>query len=117
MSACAIAQFEKLDGCRSACRARGPASRHVFHSSWSARRMAARFRAALAARGVGTVVHYPRPVHRQPAYIGLAVDGRPGRSEAFSDQVVSPPLYPELRDDEAAVVAAAVHDALSESGV
>ena len=91
-----------------------PASRHVFHLFVVRPPDRDRFRAALAERGVDTLVHYPRPVHRHPAYVGLAADGRLGRSEAFSDQVVSLPLYPELRDDEAAAVAAAVRDALSE---
>jgi dTDP-4-amino-4,6-dideoxygalactose transaminase len=51
----------------------------------------------LAARGIATAVHYPRPIHLQPAMAAAA--GRPGNlpvSERLSDEVISLPLYPEL---------------------
>jgi dTDP-4-amino-4,6-dideoxygalactose transaminase len=65
------------------------------------------FRARLAERGIETAVHYPRAVHEHPGYAHLA---RPGlaESERLAAQVVSLPLYPELRDDEAEAVADAL---------
>jgi dTDP-4-amino-4,6-dideoxygalactose transaminase len=67
------------------------------------------FRRGLAERGIETAVHYPRPVHGHPAYRELGHDGL-GESERLAREVVSLPLYPELRDDEAEVVAAALHE-------
>jgi len=65
--------------------------------------------AHLAAQGVSSAVHYPRPIHLQPA---LAVaGGRPGDlpvSERLSNEVISIPLYPELPFDEVARIADAI---------
>lgn len=51
----------------------------------------------LRARGVATAVHYPRPIHLQPAM--TAAGGAAGDlpvSEALCKEVLSLPLYPEL---------------------
>jgi dTDP-4-amino-4,6-dideoxygalactose transaminase len=51
----------------------------------------------LKAEGVSTAVHYPRPIHLQPAM--ASAGGRPGDlpvSEALSREVLCLPLYPEL---------------------
>jgi dTDP-4-amino-4,6-dideoxygalactose transaminase len=65
-----------------------------------------RFRAALADRGVGTLVHYDHAVHEIEAFAGLArgpvpLDG----AETLAREVVSLPLYPELSDAEVEYVA------------
>jgi dTDP-4-amino-4,6-dideoxygalactose transaminase len=65
------------------------------------------FRARLRERGVETLVHYPVPVHRQPAYEHLPHVDVPV-SERLCAQVVSLPLYPELTDAEAEQVVEAV---------
>jgi dTDP-4-amino-4,6-dideoxygalactose transaminase len=65
------------------------------------------FRARVRERGVETLVHYPEPIHRQPAYAHLPRVDVPV-SERLCEQVVSLPLYPELRDDEAELVVEAV---------
>ena len=64
-------------------------------------------RQRLAERGVETLVHYPRAVHQHPGYAHLA---RPGLdvSERLAAEVLSLPLYPELRDDEVDAVAGAL---------
>jgi dTDP-3-amino-3,4,6-trideoxy-alpha-D-glucose transaminase len=69
-----------------------------------------RLRAELAARGVETAVHYPRPVHGHPAYERLAREGALRESEQACGEVVSLPLYPELTDAEARTVVAAVRE-------
>jgi dTDP-4-amino-4,6-dideoxygalactose transaminase len=64
--------------------------------------------AALRERGIGSALHYPKPLHWQPAYAGRF----PGLSlpvaEAASRRCLSLPMYPELRDDELEQVAAAL---------
>lgn len=53
--------------------------------------------AHLQARGIGTAIHYPRPIHLQPAM--AVARGRPGElpvSEQLSREVLCLPLYPEL---------------------
>ena len=66
-------------------------------------------RTALRERGVATLVHYPTPLHLQPAFASLG--GRPGDlpvAERAAGEVLSLPLYPELTDAQAEAVAAAV---------
>lgn len=55
----------------------------------------------LTAAGVGTAVYYPGPVHLQPALdnAGYRAGDFPV-AEAACDEVLSLPIYPELRDDE-----------------
>ena len=51
----------------------------------------------LAAKGIATAVHYPRPIHLQPAM--APAGGKAGDlpvSERLSREVLSLPLYPEL---------------------
>jgi dTDP-4-amino-4,6-dideoxygalactose transaminase len=69
------------------------------------------FRAALRGHGVETLVHYPEPIHRQPAYTSLAGDLPLTVAERLCERVVSLPLYPELTDAEAEQVVAAVRAA------
>lgn len=71
-----------------------------------------RLRAALEERGVGTSVHYPCPVHLQPAYAHLGL--QPGAlpvSERLARTEISLPMFPELSDEEARTVIGAVRDA------
>jgi dTDP-4-amino-4,6-dideoxygalactose transaminase len=66
-------------------------------------------RQALERRGVLTGVHYPTPVHLQPAYSELGlVRGALPVSERVASTELSLPMFPELTDDEVATVIAAV---------
>jgi dTDP-4-amino-4,6-dideoxygalactose transaminase len=85
---------------------------HVFHLYVVAAPDREPFQAVLERRGVGTLIHYPLPIHRQPAYTSLANGPVPlPNSEALADRIVSLPLYPELTGDEVAAVASAARDA------
>jgi dTDP-4-amino-4,6-dideoxygalactose transaminase len=67
--------------------------------------------AALKERGIGTLIHYPIPLHLQPALLPLG--GKPGDlpvAEQAGREVLSLPLYPELTDAQARAVAAAVRE-------
>jgi dTDP-4-amino-4,6-dideoxygalactose transaminase len=51
----------------------------------------------LRAAGVGASIHYPLPVHLQPAYAQLGLKrGSYPVAEGCADQVLSLPLYPEM---------------------
>jgi dTDP-4-amino-4,6-dideoxygalactose transaminase len=58
-------------------------------------------RAHLAARGIGTDVHYPLPAHLQAPYADY---GRgPGslpQTERLAEEILSLPIHPELTDDD-----------------
>jgi dTDP-4-amino-4,6-dideoxygalactose transaminase len=78
-----------------------PGRRHVYHLYVVRTPRRSELRARLTERGVETLVHYPRPVHRHPAYASLA--GAPDslrESERLAEEVLSLPLYPQLTDGE-----------------
>lgn len=65
------------------------------------------FRTAMTEAGIGTAVHYPTPVHRQPAYRDLDVPGGFPVAEALCERVVSLPLSETHTDEEISAAAAA----------
>jgi dTDP-4-amino-4,6-dideoxygalactose transaminase len=68
-------------------------------------------RAHLADRGVETAIHYPTPLHLQPAYAFLGYrKGDFPVSEAACETVLSLPLHPALSDAQADIVIAAVRE-------
>ena len=95
-------------------RLRPPARRanagHVFHLYVVRVPDRAAVQAKLRASGIGSGIHYPQPVHIQPAYKNRVALGAAGcrATEAAASEVLSLPLYPELTDDEVAQVAAAL---------
>lgn len=74
-----------------------PWNRHVWHIFAVRTAHRDQLQKYLAREGVETGLHYPVPVHLQPAYADLG--HRPGdfpASEAAADSVLSLPIYPEL---------------------
>ena len=86
-------------------------ARHAYHLYAVLAESRDALREHLAARGIETLIHYPKPVHRQPAYAGAPVGpGGLGRTEAWAATTLSLPLYPELREEEVARVAEGVRE-------
>jgi dTDP-4-amino-4,6-dideoxygalactose transaminase len=67
-------------------------------------------RAALAARGIQTSVHYP-PIHRFSAYGGLAARPLP-RTDDLGERLLTLPLFPHMTDAQVDEVADALVEAL-----
>lgn len=62
-------------------------------------------RDAMTAAGVDTGVHYPVPLHRQPALVGLAcARAALPHTERAAERVMSLPICADITDDEAALV-------------
>jgi dTDP-4-amino-4,6-dideoxygalactose transaminase len=74
---------------------------HVFHQYVI--RLAERdaLRDWLRAAGISTGIHYPVPVHLQPAYRGRLTTGPSGLgvTERAARQILSLPMYPQLLDE------------------
>ena len=66
--------------------------------------------AKLKEKGVGTLIHYPVPVHLQPAYLGKIALGSGGlpNTERAAKSVLSLPLFPQLPDSDVETVIATV---------
>jgi dTDP-4-amino-4,6-dideoxygalactose transaminase len=79
---------------------RRPEATHVFHQYVI--RLAERdaLRERLRSVGIGSGIHYPMPVHRQPAYSGRLACGPSGLgvTERAAPQILSLPMYPHLSD-------------------
>ncbi|MGA3335233.1 MAG: DegT/DnrJ/EryC1/StrS family aminotransferase [Terracidiphilus sp.] len=91
-----------------------PGSRHVWHQYVIrvARRDA--LREFLNARGIGSEIYYPIPLHRQEALKGLGyTEGDFPEAERAAREVLALPIFPELREDEQATVVAAIAKFLS----
>jgi len=94
---------------------RRPGTTHVFHQYVVRRPDRDAVRAALQARGIGTGIHYPVPVHLQPAYAGRVALGPGGlpATEAAAREVFSLPMFPQLTDAQVARVADALRETLA----
>lgn len=66
---------------------------------------------ALAERGIATGIHYPVPIHLQPAYRELAQRaGAYPRTERSASRILSLPMYPELAESQIDRVVVALAD-------
>ena len=85
--------------------------RHVYHVYTVRAPERDRLRAALEARGIQTGVHYPIPLHLQPAYADLGhCPGDFPVAEAAAREVLSLPMYPELPEEARDRVAGALRE-------
>ena len=63
----------------------------------------------LQKKGIGVGIHYPVPVHLQPAYSHLG-EADLSITEHLAQQVLSLPMYPQLARADVERVAAAIHE-------
>ncbi len=82
----------------------------VFHLYVARTTQRDAIQAGLRDAGIGTGIHYPIPVHLQPAYAGRVATGPGGcpQTEAAAKEILSLPLYPELADEQVTAVCAAL---------
>jgi dTDP-4-amino-4,6-dideoxygalactose transaminase len=64
----------------------------------------------LKSRGIATSIHYPTPLHRQPAFARFHGDAALIESEAAAREVLCLPIYPELEDQEVEYVVATIRE-------
>jgi dTDP-4-amino-4,6-dideoxygalactose transaminase len=94
-----------------------PWARHVYHVYTLRAEDRDSLHADLLSAGIQTGIHYPIPVHLQPAYADLGYGkGAFPQSEAAAKQVLSLPLYPELSSQSAKEVAENVKKMVASRG-
>ena len=86
---------------------------HVYHLYVTEVPDRAEVQARLAARGVASGIHYPIPIHLQPAYreLGRARGSYP-KTEAAAERILSLPMYPELSDEQITYVVDSLAEAV-----
>jgi dTDP-4-amino-4,6-dideoxygalactose transaminase len=91
-----------------------PWARHVYHTYTVRVPRRDEVHARLRAAGIGTAIHYPVPVHLQPAWRGLGY--HPGdfpAAERAAAEVLSLPMYAELAPAQIEAVAAELSAAIA----
>ncbi|NJN40017.1 MAG: DegT/DnrJ/EryC1/StrS family aminotransferase [Gammaproteobacteria bacterium] len=68
----------------------------------------ARLQAALKDAGIPTAIHYPVPMHRQPAYEAMGVWPALAVSDQLADRVLSLPMHADLDTKSQELVVAAI---------
>lgn len=90
-----------------------PNVRHVYHLYVIRVSRRDQMLEHLKSKGVGAGIHYPVPVHRQPAYLKQGYGGISlPVTEQVAGEIVSLPMYPELTLDQIEYVAQAVKEGL-----
>jgi dTDP-4-amino-4,6-dideoxygalactose transaminase len=83
---------------------------HVYHQYVVRSKRRDALRDYLRGQSIGALIHYPVPVHLQPAYQGRVLIGRGGLpvTEKAAQQVLSLPMHPHLTDDQVERVCEAI---------
>ena len=101
------AQYDRLlsDGAHFVTPQRSADLDHVYHVYAIRSPNRDRLQSQLKDAGIATGMHYPRPVHLQPAYdnLGYKLGDFPA-SEKFAAETLSLPIYPELTTQQVQIV-------------
>jgi len=89
---------------------RDPRVSHVFHQYVIRCAQRDALRVTLHNAAIGTSIHYPHPIHLQPAYRDRITIGPGGlaNTERAAVEIVSLPMYPQLTDDQVDYVIEAI---------
>jgi dTDP-4-amino-4,6-dideoxygalactose transaminase len=85
-----------------------PGNQHVYHLYVVRSPQRDALQAHLTERGIGSAIHYPVPVHLQPAYRHLAPAGSLPVTERAAAEILSLPLYPQLPEEHVEQVARSI---------
>ncbi|MCP4351348.1 MAG: DegT/DnrJ/EryC1/StrS family aminotransferase [Desulfobacterales bacterium] len=83
-------------------------SSHVWHLYVIRSQKRNELLAFLKEKSVGALIHYPVPVHLQPAYKHLSKSDSLTKTEQIADEIISLPIYPELGELEIQTVVKSV---------
>jgi dTDP-4-amino-4,6-dideoxygalactose transaminase len=86
-----------------------PNRSHIFHQYVIRCRMRDELQSHLKARGIGTEIYYPVPLHEQECfrYLGYSAADLP-HSSAAAKETLALPIYPELSDEQRRYVVSSI---------
>jgi len=86
-----------------------PGHKHVFHLFVVRVKERQKFLGFMSACGINIIIHYPIPIHLQPAYEFLNYKrGDFPITEKVAEEIVSLPIYPELEEKEISYIIAKI---------
>lgn len=85
-------------------------ARHIYHLYVVRHKKRNKLQQYLQENKVQTLIHYPVPVHKQKAYVDLGYRSRLPVSEKICEEILSLPVHPWLKQEEAEQVARNVHE-------
>ncbi len=83
---------------------------HVYHQYVIRCSERDSLRTYLDEKGIRTLIHYPVPIHRQPAYSKSRIVYELTNTERIAGEILSLPMYPELTEESADYVATKIHN-------
>jgi dTDP-4-amino-4,6-dideoxygalactose transaminase len=85
-------------------------ARHTYHLYVIRSKRRNELQAFLSSQHIGTLIHYPTPIHQQEAYKSLgATQGSFPIAEQYASEVLSLPMYPGLEEEHIERVCHAIH--------
>jgi dTDP-4-amino-4,6-dideoxygalactose transaminase len=87
-----------------------PNSSHVYHLYVVRCTHRDKLQAYLKNNGIGTAIHYPLPVHLQPAYLGRIKMGDMAQTEQIYREILSIPMFPQLDNNDVDYVISVIRD-------
>ncbi|HAV42490.1 TPA: hypothetical protein DCX15_00535 [bacterium] len=88
---------------------------HVYNQYTIQVKERERVREYLSSKGIATAIHYPQPLHLQKAFLDLGYrEGDFSISEEASREVLSLPIYPELKNEEIECVVEAIKEGIQQ---
>ncbi len=88
-----------------------PGCRHVYHQFTIRSRFRDRIMASLQDNGVASAIYYPVPLHRQEVFADCTGGVRLPCAEACAEEVLSLPMFPELRQEEVRLIGDVINHA------
>ena len=91
-----------------------PGTTHVYHQYVIRSASRDRLKNFLQKKGIQTLIHYPVPIHMQPAYKErLPGSGKLPITEQIVGEILSLPIYPELSNENQELIIKSVLEFLS----
>jgi len=86
-------------------------SKHVYHLYVIRTEKRDELAEYLKSKGIGTMIHYPIPIHMQKAFCYLGYNkGDFPNSEKFAEEILSLPMFPGLKESQIAEVSKAIKE-------
>ena len=82
-----------------------PGAKHVYHQYVIRSNRRNALQAYLLEHEIGTLIHYPAPIHQQPAYAERCRMQSFPACEQAAGEILSLPMYPQLTDEDIQTVA------------